>query len=258
MRKLAREVIDRQLAFVQGKQGDVRPFGPIDRPLPEWFIREDRTPNSRGAREIIGATEHLDPQALLAAMSLGAVKALLTFGADPIAALGGDPRPLGRPSRSSSCSSWSILTRTPPPSAHRGAARGVIRREGRQLRPTRAGGCAAAAGHPGGGREPLGLADRQRAGAPAAANWRFQTAADVDGGDRRQGPRVPGRLSYASCPSAGESWGRSRRGSRHAPSGSSRSSPATSPGRWLPAGGLRDHPVRGSRSTPGGSGAAPP
>ncbi len=83
IRKLAREVLGtRHLAFVEGKEDD-RPFEPSDRPLTEWFIREDKMPITWGARDIILSGEPAgDVLGLIAKARRGELKALLVFGED--------------------------------------------------------------------------------------------------------------------------------------------------------------------------------
>jgi len=83
IRKLAREVLGtKHLAFAEGREDD-RPFEPSDRPLPEWFQREDQTPNSWGARDIIMSTEQEgDVDGMIDKARKGDLKALLVFGED--------------------------------------------------------------------------------------------------------------------------------------------------------------------------------
>ncbi len=92
IRKLAREVLGtRHLAFIAGKEDD-RPFEPSDRPLPEWFLRDDKTPNTWGARDIVMSTERAEragravPEGDVAGMvekaRKGELKALLVFSED--------------------------------------------------------------------------------------------------------------------------------------------------------------------------------
>jgi len=90
--KLAREVIGtKQLALCPAATDD-RPFGPTDRPLPEWFIRKDKHPNSRGVADILsGIGGHEDAQALLNSVASGELRALLIFGGDPVTTFADDP-----------------------------------------------------------------------------------------------------------------------------------------------------------------------
>ena len=86
IRKLAREVLGtKHLAFIEGKEDD-RSFEPSDQPLTEWFLREDKTPNSWGARDIIMSTERAEPEGDVAGMidkaQKGELKALLVFCED--------------------------------------------------------------------------------------------------------------------------------------------------------------------------------
>jgi NADH-quinone oxidoreductase subunit G len=83
IRKLAREVLGtKNLAFVEGKQDD-RPFEPSDRPLPEWFLREDKAPNTWGARDIIMSTQQEgDVADIIEKAQKGELKALLVFSED--------------------------------------------------------------------------------------------------------------------------------------------------------------------------------
>ncbi len=89
IRKLAREVIGTtHLAFVPGMSDD-RPFGPLDTPLTEWFIRADPTPNSHGARDILHSTEHTENAFdLIEAAEKGEISSLLVFSEDPVTSFG--------------------------------------------------------------------------------------------------------------------------------------------------------------------------
>jgi NADH-quinone oxidoreductase subunit G len=90
--KLAREVIGTSwLAYVPGEPDD-RPFGPMNRPLPEWFIRKDAAPNSQGAADMIASGDHTeDARTLINAVASGQIRVLLVFSEDPIAAFSDDP-----------------------------------------------------------------------------------------------------------------------------------------------------------------------
>ncbi len=66
---------------------DEKPFGPTTDPLPEWFIRNDKTPGSRGAKDMLGAVR--DYPQLLEDVRSGEIKGLLVFGADPVGAAEG-------------------------------------------------------------------------------------------------------------------------------------------------------------------------
>lgn len=92
IRKLAREVLGtKHLAFVEGKEDD-RPFEPSDRPLTEWFLREDKTPNTRGARDILMSTGQEDDVAgMIEKAQKGELKALLVFSED-LARVAGEER----------------------------------------------------------------------------------------------------------------------------------------------------------------------
>ncbi len=83
LRKLAREVLGTSLiAWIPGTQ-DEAPFGPLDEPLDTWFVRKDKTPNARGAQNILGSTEHAESvESVLQAAEQGELKALLVFGED--------------------------------------------------------------------------------------------------------------------------------------------------------------------------------
>lgn len=83
IRKLAREVLGtKHLAFVEAREDD-RPFEPSGRPLTEWFLREDKTPNTWGARDIIMSTEQEgDVLGMIEKAGKGELKALLVFGED--------------------------------------------------------------------------------------------------------------------------------------------------------------------------------
>ncbi len=90
--KLAREVIGTNwLACVAGERNDL-PFGPLERPLPEWFIRKDTNPNSQGASDMLTCGDHTeDARALINAVASGQIRVLLVFSEDPIAAFTDDP-----------------------------------------------------------------------------------------------------------------------------------------------------------------------
>jgi NADH-quinone oxidoreductase subunit G len=66
---------------------DERPFGPMVAPLPEWFIRKDKTPNAAGAREVLKSA--VDAAGIVKAVEDGEVSVLLVFGADPASELEG-------------------------------------------------------------------------------------------------------------------------------------------------------------------------
>jgi len=82
--KLAREVLGTRWLATVPVQSDERPFGPLDEPLPNWFIRADKTPNGRGAGEITTAGEHVEAAELARAIKAGEVSALLAFAANPL------------------------------------------------------------------------------------------------------------------------------------------------------------------------------
>jgi formate dehydrogenase major subunit len=73
--------------YLMQPQKDAKPFGPSDAPLPEWFIREDKSPNYRGAKDMLGEVRGLDR--LMEDIKSGQIKGLLVFGADPVAAAPG-------------------------------------------------------------------------------------------------------------------------------------------------------------------------
>jgi NADH-quinone oxidoreductase subunit G len=83
VRKLAREVLGTShLGLIPGAE-DQRAFGPSGRPLREWFIRDDKTPNTRGARDILLSVEtELTAQGIIEAVASGRIKALLVFSED--------------------------------------------------------------------------------------------------------------------------------------------------------------------------------
>ena len=87
--KLAREVIGTEhVSFLAGQNR--RPLQPSDRPLPEWLVSDDKTPNTRGARDMRAAAGGgLDVKGMLEAAKRGELKALLLF-ADDLSALGED------------------------------------------------------------------------------------------------------------------------------------------------------------------------
>jgi predicted molibdopterin-dependent oxidoreductase YjgC len=84
-RRLAEQIGTDKLYLIDSKK-DEKPFGPLKDPLPSWFIREDKAPNSRGARDMLGTT--LNEKQLGEDLKAGRLKGLLVFGADPSAALG--------------------------------------------------------------------------------------------------------------------------------------------------------------------------
>lgn len=70
-----------------GGAADERPFGPVSEPLPGWLIREDNTPNTTGARDVLKDAVGADD--IIKAVDAGEVSALLVFGADPVTAIEG-------------------------------------------------------------------------------------------------------------------------------------------------------------------------
>lgn len=84
IRKLSREVLSTEkIAWLPGPK-DEKPFGPMDAPLTEWFVRKDKTPNSRGAEDILGSPEHESSfESLLESIEGGETKILLVFSEDP-------------------------------------------------------------------------------------------------------------------------------------------------------------------------------
>lgn len=82
--KLAREVLGTRWLATVPAESDERPFGPRGEPLPGWFIRADKAPNSRGAQEILAAGEHVEAAELAQAIKDGQLSALLAFAADPL------------------------------------------------------------------------------------------------------------------------------------------------------------------------------
>jgi len=85
--RLAREGIGTARVGLLAGQPDERAFGPLDTPLSEWFIRKDKFPNSRGARDTLGIEGQETLSALLAARP-GSCAGLLVFGEDLGARLG--------------------------------------------------------------------------------------------------------------------------------------------------------------------------
>ncbi|MBW1871944.1 MAG: molybdopterin-dependent oxidoreductase, partial [Deltaproteobacteria bacterium] len=82
--KLAREVIGTEsLAVVLGPQ-DPRPFDSTEQPLPEWFIRADKNPNSHGANDMINTVdEPKDARNIIDDVASGAIRAMLIFSENP-------------------------------------------------------------------------------------------------------------------------------------------------------------------------------
>jgi len=87
--KLAREVIGTEhISFLGGQ--NTRSIEPSDKPLTEWLISDDKTPNTRGARDMkVVSGRGLDVKGMVAAAGRGELKALLVFGDDP-ASIGED------------------------------------------------------------------------------------------------------------------------------------------------------------------------
>ncbi len=84
--KALAEKIGTEKIYLIEPELDDRPFGPSSEPLPQWFIRKDKTPNTRGAVDMLGACGYMED--LAADIKNGAVKGLLVFGADPAGSLG--------------------------------------------------------------------------------------------------------------------------------------------------------------------------
>ena len=81
--RLAREVIGTEHLFGLTAPEDERPFGPIEwEPLGKWFIRNDKSPNSRGMRDIWGHDTSALPglAQLAAAAHSGKIHTLIIFG----------------------------------------------------------------------------------------------------------------------------------------------------------------------------------
>jgi NADH-quinone oxidoreductase subunit G len=73
--------------FLLTPKSDERPFGPVDAPLPDWFIREEKTPNARGAADMI--PNAADGSALVEQIASGEITGAVVFGADPVGAVAG-------------------------------------------------------------------------------------------------------------------------------------------------------------------------
>jgi NADH-quinone oxidoreductase subunit G len=84
-RQLALQIGTDKIYLIESKK-DEKPFGPMPDPLPDWFIRDDKTPNSRGALDMLGKA--LSEKQLGEDLKAGRLKGLLVFGADPAAAPG--------------------------------------------------------------------------------------------------------------------------------------------------------------------------
>ncbi len=84
--KLAAAIGTGRVGLIDGVR-DARPFGPLPEPLPGWFIREDKTPNATGARDVL--KDAMDGAAIIQSIEAGEILALLVFGADPAALEGG-------------------------------------------------------------------------------------------------------------------------------------------------------------------------
>jgi len=82
VKTLAQSMGAGMVALVGGAKDD-RPFGPIDAPLTDWFIREDGTPNARGTREVLGDTK--EAYHVIEAVGAGEITTILLFGADLMA-----------------------------------------------------------------------------------------------------------------------------------------------------------------------------
>ena len=81
IKRLAHEVIGTKQIFGRLPQPESKPFGPIEwEPLTKWFIRDDKTPNSRGMRDIFGDHGIHDVKALTQAIHDGKIHTLLVFG----------------------------------------------------------------------------------------------------------------------------------------------------------------------------------
>ncbi|NOZ86499.1 MAG: molybdopterin-dependent oxidoreductase [Deltaproteobacteria bacterium] len=85
--KLAGEVVGTEnLAYMAGE--NKRPIEPCDKPLTEWLVSDDKTPNTRGARDMrVVPGKGMDVKAMLGAAARGEIKALLVFGDDLAASL---------------------------------------------------------------------------------------------------------------------------------------------------------------------------
>jgi NADH-quinone oxidoreductase subunit G len=88
--RLAAEVLKAKHIGLLPAAEDSRPFDPSEAPLSEWFIRDDKTPNHRGAAGVLGAfNDEADVKTLLKAVLAGELKALVVFGTDPAGVLSG-------------------------------------------------------------------------------------------------------------------------------------------------------------------------
>ena len=88
VRRFGRYVIGTEhVSFVPGP-ADERPFGPLDKTLGEWFIRADKSPNSRGGRDLGLQSKHgLDVKGMVEAAARGKLKGLIVFGDDLFASV---------------------------------------------------------------------------------------------------------------------------------------------------------------------------
>jgi len=82
--KLAVEVLGTRNVGLLPAADDPRPFGPSEAPLLDWFIRKDKTPNYRGASDVLATVDGAAGiTAVIKAALSSELKALLIFGADP-------------------------------------------------------------------------------------------------------------------------------------------------------------------------------
>lgn len=66
---------------------DERPFGPLDEPLPGWFVRNEKHPNPKGVSDMLPNAK--DGEALVTEIEAGEITGLLVFGADPVGGIEG-------------------------------------------------------------------------------------------------------------------------------------------------------------------------
>ena len=87
--RFARDVLKTEkVAFVKGPE-DENEFKPNEAPLPEWFMREDLSPNSTGATYVLNAFGYdLKPAKLIEEIENGETKALVVFGDNLAASMG--------------------------------------------------------------------------------------------------------------------------------------------------------------------------
>ena len=87
--RFARDVLNTEkVAFVSGPEDDSE-FGPSKAPLPDWFMREDLSPNSTGAAHVLNAFGYdLKPATLIEEIENGEIRALVVFGDNFAASMG--------------------------------------------------------------------------------------------------------------------------------------------------------------------------